>query len=584
MAGVAAVQAVFVVLNVAYPEWRLVDLDEEHNLPTYFQAALLAAAALLSAYALRVEALALKRAGARRLWPLASWAGAAALFAAMALDEALVIHEQFNTAAARGRFSATSPVQGTVVWLVLLSPVIVGAMGGLIGWILARRALSAAFVRLGLTAIGLWVAALLFEGTAKSVFMPRNLYRLEVALEESAEALAPAVMCVAIWVYIGALRAYLNTLRGHLGDLAPGVGGWIRVPWRTVTVVTAAALGVPAIIVAGSVLLNPAVKLRAVAEEHFRAGRFAEAATTYRTVVARAPRWARAWDRLGLAEYRLGHLDDAADAFAVAATLSPRSASAMDNVGVVHYRQGRYAEAEAAFQRAVALQPRDAGTLRNLAATLTQLGRITEADAVRARANALAPERARLVAMQVSLPAELELVYLARPGLEKALAHSRAGRVGAALDAYWAHLGDKRAAAAAHLGAANELLRWHVALRLTAQQERIQVPGTDLDPVRPTVLFSDWVGHSDGRWEPMESVVAPPDPPGSGRILILEARHHYEQALALGAGAARVGLAILALERGETGDAARQLAAARAIEPALPSSLLSDLAERVARP
>jgi hypothetical protein len=92
-------------------------------------------------------------------------------------------------------------------------------------------------------------------------------------------------------------------LRGDLDGVATGAGGWIRVPWRTVTVATATAIAVPAVIVAGSVLLNPTVRLRAVADDHLRAGRLGEAAVTYRTVVARAPRWARAWDRLGVVSH-----------------------------------------------------------------------------------------------------------------------------------------------------------------------------------------------------------------------------------------------------------------------------------------
>ncbi len=578
LGGVAAIQAVFVALNVAFPDWRLIDLDEEYNLPTYFQAALLATAALLAAYALRVEAVALARAGERRTWALASWGGAALLFAGMALDEALVIHEEFNGEAARAWFRATSPVQGTVVWLVLLSPAIVGAMGGLLGWILARRRVSQAFARLGLVAIGLWLVALVFEGTAKSVFIPMNLYRLEVAFEESAEALAPAVMCVAIWAYIGALQAFIS-------DVAPGRRVRIAVPWRAVAAATAAAMGVPAMIVAGSVVLNPAVRLRAAADEHLRAGRLAEAAATYRAVVERAPRWARAWDRLGVTEYRRGNLTGAGEAFAAAARLASRDASMIQHVGVVLYQQGRYADAAEAFRRAVALEPADPDALRNLASALLRLGQDAEAAALRARARTIAPEAARVIAMRVSFPAELALAYLAAPGLEAALAHSRAGQVDTALAAYRALLGDRRSEAAAHLGAANELLRWHVALRLTAAQEPIRVPDADLAPVRPTALFTDWVRLPDGRWELMESVVAPPAPPGGGQPLVLEAQRHYDQALTLGAGAAaRVGLASLALESGDTGEAARHLAAARALDPSLPASLLSDLATRIARP
>lgn len=578
LGAVAAVQAGFIALNVALPDWRLVDLDEEYNLPTYFQAVLLATTALLAAHALRVEAVALARAGERRTWALAAWASAALLFAAMALDEALVIHEEFNGEAARAWFRATSPVQGTVVWLVLLLPVIVGAVGGLLGWILARRRVSPAFARLGLAAIGLWLVALVFEGTAKSVFIPLGLYRLEVAFEESAEALAPAVMCVAIWAYIAALQAFIR-------DAAPGRPARIAVPWRAVTAATAAAIGVPALIVAGSVLLNPAVRLRAVADEHLRAGRLAEAAATYRAVVERAPRWARAWDRLGVTEYRRGDLAGAGDAFAAAARLAPRDASMIQHVGVVLYQQGRYADAADAFRRALTLQPTDPDGLRNLASALAQLGQEAEAKALRARASTLAPEVARVIAMRVSFPAELALAYLAVPGLEAALAHTRAGRVEAALAAYRSLLGDSRSGAAVHLGVANELVRWLVAVRLTAAQEPIRVPDADLAPVRPTALFTDWVRLPDGRWEPMESVVAPPAPPGGGRLLALEAQRHYDQALTLGAGAAaRIGLASLAIENGDTGEAARHLAAARALDPSLPASLLSDLATRIARP
>jgi tetratricopeptide (TPR) repeat protein len=360
LGAVAAVQAVFVALNVAFPDWRLIDLDQEHNLPTYFQAALLATAALLAAYALWVEAVVLTRARERRAWALASRAGAALLFAGMALDEALVVHEEFNGEAARARFRATAPVQGTVVWLVLLSPAIVIAMGALLGWVLARRKVSEAFVRYGLAAIGLWLVALVFEGTAKSVFIPLNLYRLEVAFEESAEALAPAVMCMAIWAYVGTARAYI-------GGAPAGRWARIAVPWRTVVAATATAIGVPAILVAGSVLLNPAVRLRAGADEHLRAGRLAEAAATYRAVVERAPRWARAWDRLGVTEYRRGNLAEAGKEFGAAARLAPRDASMIQHVGVVLYQQGRYADAADALRRAVALAPTDSDALRGRA-------------------------------------------------------------------------------------------------------------------------------------------------------------------------------------------------------------------------
>jgi hypothetical protein len=107
------------------------------------------------------------------------------------------------------------------------------------------------------------------------------------------------------------------------------------------------------------------------------------------------------------------------------------------------------------------------------------------------------------------------------------------------------------------------------------------VPDAALTPVVPTALFADWIRREDGGWESMESVVTPPAP-GNGRSLLPEARRHYEQALSLGTGAAaRLGLAALALERGETEEAARQLAAARGLDPSLPAAALTDVAARV---
>src|SRR5262249_12977938 len=311
----------------------------------------------------------------------------------------------------------------------------------------------------GFTAIGLWLAALVFEGTAKPVFIPVGLYRLEVALEESGEALAPAIMCVAIWTYILTLRA--RTAETQSGTLAR-----IVVPWRRLAVARGVAIGVPAALAAGSVLLTPAVRLRQVGDEHLRAGRLAEAATTYRSVIDRRPRWARVWDRLGVAEYRRGNLTEAGEAFATAMQLEPRDASMIQHMGVVLYRQGRHAEAEEAFRRSLALEPNDPDTLRNLAATQDRLGRDLEAQKLRARANRIAPESLRVVSVRVSLPATLTLVYLPAPGLEPALERSRAGQVNNALALYRARLGGPNAQvrAAAHVGAGNELVRWHAAI------------------------------------------------------------------------------------------------------------------------
>jgi len=576
LGAVAAIQAGFVALNVAFPGSALIDLDGEHNAPTYFQAGLLATAALLAAWALRVEEAVLARTGERRGWALASWAGAAALFAAMALDEALVLHEQFNTDAVRAAFRPTSAVQGTVVWLVVLAPAIVAAMAGLLGWLLARGAASRRFVGTGLVAVWCWLVALALEGTAKSIFIPLNLYRLEVALEESAEALAPAIMCVAIAGYVTDLRRRLA------GTTPPPLR--LAVPWRRLAAVTAVALALPAAVVAGSIALNPAVRLRAIADEHLRAGRLDEAREAYRAVVARRPAWARAWDRLGVVEYGRRDLDAAAAAFATAARLSPRDGSVLQHLGAVRYGQGRYAEAVLVLERARALQPRDPETLRSLAAALARVGRDSEAEALRRRASAIEPERARVTAARVMFPAPVALAYLGAPRLAPALRDTEAGRIEAALAGYRAAAEDREAAAAAQLALGNELVRWHAAARLAAARQPVRVAAGGPEPGPASVLFSDWVRSPAGTWTPIESVVSPPALPPAGTDLADAARRHYERALALGAGAAaRVGLAALARLAGQSDEAAHQLAAARALDPTLPAAF-DDVAIRDPRP
>src|SRR5262249_37194303 len=139
--------------------------------------------------------------------------------------------------------------------------------------------------------------------------------------------------------------------------------------------------------------------------------------------------------------------------------------------------------------------------------------------------------------------------------------------------------------AAAHVGAGNELVRWHAAIGLTRDKEPIRVPDSDLPPTNVTALFADWIRHPDGRWEAVESVVPPPEALPDSRGLTPEAKRHYETALTRGAGAAaRVGLAAVALQAGESEEVVRQLAAARALDPSLPAAVLNLAPPRTAQP
>ncbi len=565
LAATILVHGTFVLLNLRFPGWRLVDLDQERNLPTYFQTALLAAAALASLDALRLEARLLARDGRRRAFAVLTWLGAALLFAFLATDESLQIHEHLNTDEVRAWLEAASPLQSTVVWLFFLFPGIVLGVGGLVVWLAARAAVSPGFARWGGWALALWIAALVLEGTAKPVFIPRDLYALEVILEESAEALGSALFLCAVWRYRAELRARLR------GGGAAAVAPIVAVPWRRVIVTTAVALGAPALLVAAAVLLNPQARHKATGDAHLRAGRFDEAAQAYRAAVRLAPGWPRAWDRLGVAEFRRGDLAAAERAFAAAERLEPGRATPANHRGAVLIHQGRFAEAALAFARAAALEPRNAEAYRNLGIALTRLGRDTEADAVFRRAESLGLSRLGVTALQVSLAADAPLAYVADPRLGAALDHTRAGRVDAALAAYRRALEAAPDLAASHLGLANELLRTIVGRRLTRGRVPAGARDADIDPVRPGVLFTNWIRRADGGWEEFEATVAAEalDGPAGGGLA--EAREHYERTLALGLGApAHLGLALLGAEEGRRAEAASHLATARQLDPRLP--------------
>lgn len=538
-----AIQLVFVVLNVWIPGWALVDLDQEDNLPTWFHSGLLAAAALVARRILRLEWALLGAAGRRRTWAL-GWLGVAALFAYLALDESLQIHEGLLTEELEAWLAPASPLQLTLAWLLIFLPGIVAAVTFLLASLGARARLSPRLVAWGCGGLAFWVLALTLEGTAKSFFIPRGLYQLEVILEETAETLGTTLFLWGFWRYRGELGR-------HLALAATAGPPSFAVPWRWVLAGTL-ALVVPAGVVTGSIAWSPHVLQKSMGDRHLRAGRLEDAARAYRAAVELRPGYATAWDRLGIAEYRRGDLEAAERAFAAAERLDPRDATAPNHRGAVLLRRGHPGDAAAAFAHAVALDPRDAELHRNLGTALRRLGREADAEAAFRRAEALGPGRLAVTTLRVSVPADLPLVYMTDPRLESALAHTRAGRVDLAAAEYRRALARTPDLAAAHLGLANELVRAAVARRLTRDRPPVRVADADAEPVRLSVLFTHGVRYPDGRWETIEVAVDADDAAADGAARA-EARRHYERALTLGADApVRVGLALLDREERRT--------------------------------
>ena len=115
---------------------------------------------------------------------------------------------------------------------------------------------------------------------------------------------------------------------------------------------------------------------------HLHQGRFEEAASECRKVLALEPRNARAWNSLALALKEEGSLVQAADAARRAVELAPGWPEAWNNLGVILELMDRVQEAEAAFKEAADLRPGYIAPLYNLGCLYHRLDRFEESASV----------------------------------------------------------------------------------------------------------------------------------------------------------------------------------------------------------
>ncbi|MGZ7078519.1 MAG: tetratricopeptide repeat protein [Thermoanaerobaculia bacterium] len=109
-------------------------------------------------------------------------------------------------------------------------------------------------------------------------------------------------------------------------------------------------------------------------------GKYDEAATKYRDILAQHPGSVVAWTNLGNAESHLGHTEAAETAFRKAIELDPQSSDALNNLAWLLYQQKRYDEAELLARRAVAHTAQDTYlVLDTLARILAARGACAEA-------------------------------------------------------------------------------------------------------------------------------------------------------------------------------------------------------------
>jgi predicted negative regulator of RcsB-dependent stress response len=140
------------------------------------------------------------------------------------------------------------------------------------------------------------------------------------------------------------------------------------------------------------------------------AGKYAEAARAYQSILDQHPDSLLAWTNLGNAEVQLGNRSDAENAFRKALAIDPSSRDALNNLAWLLYESKRYDEAESLARKAVAQQGPDSYLmLDTLARVLAAKGSCNEAmTTFRAAIDAVPPARTA-----------------ARGDLEKAMADAR---------------------------------------------------------------------------------------------------------------------------------------------------------------
>jgi len=125
-----------------------------------------------------------------------------------------------------------------------------------------------------------------------------------------------------------------------------------------------------------------------------RAGKYADAVTSYQQAVALSPDFAEAHHELGYALYKLSRHGESAEASKRALALRPKNAETYRNLGLALAAAGRHAAARDAFREAARIEPGHAATHYNLGMALENSGDENSAAEAYRRAVSLKPDLA----------------------------------------------------------------------------------------------------------------------------------------------------------------------------------------------
>ena len=162
-----------------------------------------------------------------------------------------------------------------------------------------------------------------------------------------------------------------------------------------------------------AILIHPRISADAIraAVALEEAGKYADAAREYQSLLLQHPDSLLAWTNLGNTEIQLGNRAEAEKAFRKALVIDPAWRDALNNLAWLLYEEKRYDEAESLARKAVALRGPDSYmTLDTLAHVLTAKGSCNEA----------------LTAFRAALDAVPQARTSVRTDLEKAMAEAQA--------------------------------------------------------------------------------------------------------------------------------------------------------------
>jgi hypothetical protein len=297
------VEALLVVLHLSLPGVRLVDLDAEGNLPTWFSSVQLAALAAAAAWCFRSEG-----GGRAGRWV---WGVLAAGFLYLSFDEAAVVHERVLRDLVLETLPVASGLRAVPPWQLVFAPAAALAAGAFTALFVTRMASRPWCLAPALGGLALWGLSFAFEGAATSVFIPRGWYRLEVAAEELCEMAGATLLLVGVMRYAGASQA--EQPRGSL--LRRRALAWAAP--------AALLIGMPIAIVALVTQREQDSWRHAVGERLLDADRYAEAMAVFEAVLQRHPDDVDALRGFGTSAFRSGDLEAAERAFERAAALAP---------------------------------------------------------------------------------------------------------------------------------------------------------------------------------------------------------------------------------------------------------------------